>query len=135
MQAQSRGRVRPPKRKFDKEAERAKAFTPPDWQEDTIHLKGIRFYSILQLYQLSNVVCTWDQTQEKLNRFKCKLEFSHFMKNVFDIFAECLLLCTTNHYIRVGKPPPGLHLDVHKNEKLIEKKMIDEKPYYLFGMS
>jgi len=61
---QSRGRVKPPKRKFDKEAERVKAFTPPDW---------------------------------------------------------------------VGKPPPGLHLDVHKSEKLIEKKMIDEKSYYLFG--
>lgn len=64
MQA-ARNRTRTaPKRKFDKEAERTKAFTPPEW---------------------------------------------------------------------IGKPPPGLHLDVHKNEKLIEKKMIDEKPYYLFG--
>lgn len=61
---QARPRARAPKRKFDKEAERVKAFTPPDW---------------------------------------------------------------------VGKPPPGLHLDIHKSEKLIEKKMIDEKPYYLFG--
>lgn len=52
------------KRKFDKTAERTKAFTPPDW---------------------------------------------------------------------VGKAPPGLHLDVHKSEKLIEKQMIDEKPFYLFG--
>lgn len=52
------------KRKFDKTAERVKAFTPPDW---------------------------------------------------------------------AGKAPPGLHLDVHKNEKLIEKQMIDEKPFYLFG--
>ena len=31
-----------------------------------------------------------------------------------------------------GKPPPGLHLDVVKGDKLIEKLIIDEK-YYLFG--
>ncbi|KAJ8290204.1 hypothetical protein GJAV_G00009900 [Gymnothorax javanicus] len=32
-----------------------------------------------------------------------------------------------------GKPPAGLHLDVVKGEKLIEKLIIDEKKYYLFG--
>lgn len=34
---------------------------------------------------------------------------------------------------RAGKPPPGLHLDVVKGEKLVEKLIIDEKKYYLFG--
>ncbi|XP_043916174.1 nuclear inhibitor of protein phosphatase 1 [Protopterus annectens] len=32
-----------------------------------------------------------------------------------------------------GKPPPGLHLDVIKGDKLVEKLIIDEKKYYLFG--
>ncbi|XP_073677535.1 nuclear inhibitor of protein phosphatase 1-like [Garra rufa] len=32
-----------------------------------------------------------------------------------------------------GKPPPGLHLDVVKGDKLIEKLIIDEKKFYLFG--
>ncbi|XP_024917220.1 protein phosphatase 1, regulatory subunit 8b [Cynoglossus semilaevis] len=32
-----------------------------------------------------------------------------------------------------GKPPPGLHLDVMKGDKLMEKLIIDEKKYYLFG--
>lgn len=32
-----------------------------------------------------------------------------------------------------GKPPVGLHLDVLKGEKLIQKLMIDEKKCYLFG--
>ncbi|KAL4657540.1 nuclear inhibitor of protein phosphatase 1 isoform X2 [Arapaima gigas] len=32
-----------------------------------------------------------------------------------------------------GKPPPGLHLDVVKGDKLVEKLIIDEKKYYLFG--
>uniref|UniRef100_UPI00358ED23E nuclear inhibitor of protein phosphatase 1 isoform X1 n=2 Tax=Myxine glutinosa TaxID=7769 RepID=UPI00358ED23E len=32
-----------------------------------------------------------------------------------------------------GKPPPGLHLDVMKGDKLIEKLIIDEKKCYLFG--
>ncbi|XP_032817805.1 nuclear inhibitor of protein phosphatase 1 isoform X3 [Petromyzon marinus] len=32
-----------------------------------------------------------------------------------------------------GKPPPGLHLDVIKGDKMIEKLIIDEKKYYLFG--
>ncbi|CAL8287758.1 unnamed protein product [Merluccius merluccius] len=32
-----------------------------------------------------------------------------------------------------GKPPPGLHLDVMKGDKLIEKLIIDEKKYYMFG--
>uniref|UniRef100_A0A8C5P3C7 Nuclear inhibitor of protein phosphatase 1 pseudogene n=1 Tax=Jaculus jaculus TaxID=51337 RepID=A0A8C5P3C7_JACJA len=31
------------------------------------------------------------------------------------------------------KPPPGLHLDAVKGDKLIEKLIIDEKKYYLFG--
>ncbi|KAF5909144.1 Nuclear inhibitor of protein phosphatase 1, partial [Clarias magur] len=35
--------------------------------------------------------------------------------------------------IRAGKPPPGLHLDVVKGDKLIEKLIIDEKKFYLFG--
>ena len=32
-----------------------------------------------------------------------------------------------------GKPPPGTHLDVLKDDKLIEKLLIDEKKYYIFG--
>nr|CAD7261869.1 unnamed protein product [Timema shepardi] len=32
-----------------------------------------------------------------------------------------------------GKPPVGLHLDVLKGDKLIQKLMIDEKKCYLFG--
>ncbi|XP_055390400.1 nuclear inhibitor of protein phosphatase 1 [Condylostylus longicornis] len=32
-----------------------------------------------------------------------------------------------------GKPPTGLHLDVLKEDKLIQKLMIDEKKFYLFG--
>ncbi|XP_062321627.1 protein phosphatase 1, regulatory subunit 8b isoform X1 [Osmerus eperlanus] len=32
-----------------------------------------------------------------------------------------------------GKPPPGLHLDVMKGDKMVEKLIIDEKKYYLFG--
>lgn len=34
---------------------------------------------------------------------------------------------------RAGKPPTGLHLDVLKGDKLIQKLMIDEKKCYLFG--
>ncbi|KAK7508309.1 hypothetical protein BaRGS_00000548 [Batillaria attramentaria] len=32
-----------------------------------------------------------------------------------------------------GKPPPGLHLDVLKDTKMIQKLMIDEKKCYFFG--
>jgi len=32
-----------------------------------------------------------------------------------------------------AKPPPGLHLDVMKGEKLVQKLMVDEKKCYLFG--
>jgi nuclear inhibitor of protein phosphatase 1 len=32
-----------------------------------------------------------------------------------------------------GKPPPGLHLDVLKDGKMIQKLMIDEKKCYFFG--
>ncbi|XP_066249324.1 nuclear inhibitor of protein phosphatase 1 [Euwallacea similis] len=41
-----------------------------------------------------------------------------------------------NHYEVpnwAGKPPVGLHLDVLKGEKLIQKLMIDQKKCYLFG--
>lgn len=41
-----------------------------------------------------------------------------------------------NHYEVpnwAGKPPVGLHLDVLKGDKLIQKLMIDEKKCYLFG--
>ncbi|KAF8767127.1 Nuclear inhibitor of protein phosphatase 1 like protein [Argiope bruennichi] len=41
-----------------------------------------------------------------------------------------------NHYdipSWAGKPPVGLHLDVLKVDKLIQKLMIDEKKCYLFG--
>ncbi|GIY48191.1 nuclear inhibitor of protein phosphatase 1 [Caerostris darwini] len=41
-----------------------------------------------------------------------------------------------NHYdipSWAGKPPIGLHLDVLKSDKLIQKLMIDEKKCYLFG--
>ena len=34
---------------------------------------------------------------------------------------------------RAGKPPTGLHLDVTKETKLVQKLMIDEKRCYLFG--
>ncbi|XP_055626259.1 nuclear inhibitor of protein phosphatase 1 [Toxorhynchites rutilus septentrionalis] len=42
----------------------------------------------------------------------------------------------SNHYdipSWAGKPPTGLHLDVMKDDKLIQKFMIDEKKCYLFG--
>ena len=32
-----------------------------------------------------------------------------------------------------GKPQVGIHLDVTKDTKLVQKLMIDEKKYYLFG--
>lgn len=35
--------------------------------------------------------------------------------------------------LRAGKPPTGLHLDVTKDDKLIQKLMVDEKKCYLFG--
>lgn len=41
-----------------------------------------------------------------------------------------------NHYEVpnwAGKPPVGLHLDVLKGDKLIQKLMVDEKRCYLFG--
>lgn len=41
-----------------------------------------------------------------------------------------------NHYVVpnwAGKPPTGLHLDVMKEDKLIQKLMVDEKKCYLFG--
>lgn len=41
-----------------------------------------------------------------------------------------------NHYeipSWAGKPPIGLHLDVLKGDRLIQKLMIDEKKCYLFG--
>ena len=36
-------------------------------------------------------------------------------------------------FYRAGKPATGLHLDVLKDGKLIQKLMIDEKKCYLFG--
>ncbi|XP_065062509.1 nuclear inhibitor of protein phosphatase 1-like isoform X2 [Rhopilema esculentum] len=36
-------------------------------------------------------------------------------------------------HCRVGKPPAGMHLDVSKNDKLVEKLIIDGKDYFLFG--
>ncbi|XP_008467719.1 nuclear inhibitor of protein phosphatase 1 [Diaphorina citri] len=41
-----------------------------------------------------------------------------------------------NHYEVpkwAGKPPVGLHLDVLKEDKLVQKLMLDEKKCYLFG--
>jgi len=41
-----------------------------------------------------------------------------------------------NHYevpSWAGKPPTGLHFDVMKDDKLIQKLMVDEKKCYLFG--
>lgn len=32
-----------------------------------------------------------------------------------------------------GNPKPGLHLDVVKNDSVLQKLLIDEKDYYLFG--
>lgn len=37
------------------------------------------------------------------------------------------------YFFRAGKPPTGYHLDVTKDEKLVQKLMIDEKKCYLFG--
>lgn len=37
------------------------------------------------------------------------------------------------YFCRAGKPPVGLHLDVLKGDKLIQKLMIDDKKCYLFG--
>lgn len=37
------------------------------------------------------------------------------------------------YVFRAGKPPVGLHLDVLKGDKLIQKLMVDEKKCYLFG--
>ena len=34
---------------------------------------------------------------------------------------------------RAGKPPTGLHLDVLKGQKLVQKLMVDDKRCYLFG--
>ena len=34
---------------------------------------------------------------------------------------------------RASKPPTGLHLDVLKDKKLIQKLMVDDKRCYLFG--
>ena len=34
---------------------------------------------------------------------------------------------------RAGKPPTGMHLDVLKEKKLIQKLMVDDKRCYLFG--
>lgn len=41
----------------------------------------------------------------------------------------------TLHFLlfRAGKPATGLHLDVMKETKLIQKLMIDDKKCYLFG--
>ncbi|KAH8401981.1 hypothetical protein KR009_008965, partial [Drosophila setifemur] len=36
-------------------------------------------------------------------------------------------------HFRAGKPPTGLHLDVLKEDKLVQKLMVDEKRCYLFG--
>lgn len=43
-----------------------------------------------------------------------------------------LKFCLFSSY-RAGKPPSGTHLDVLKDDKLIQKLMIDEKKCYLFG--
>lgn len=40
---------------------------------------------------------------------------------------------TENNFFRAGKAPTGHHLDVTKDDKLIQKLMIDEKKCYLFG--
>ncbi|KAH8284538.1 hypothetical protein KR018_003345, partial [Drosophila ironensis] len=42
-------------------------------------------------------------------------------------------LLTHKFHFRAGKPPTGLHLDVLKDEKLVQKLMVDEKRCYLFG--
>lgn len=49
------------------------------------------------------------------------------------LFIEVMIDCTVPLYFRAGKPPVGLHLDVLKGDKLIQKLMIDEKKCYLFG--
>ncbi|KAF2984860.1 hypothetical protein EK904_003105 [Melospiza melodia maxima] len=53
--------------------------------------------------------------------------------NINKIFIKCFKCYIFPLFSRAGKPPPGLHLDVVKGDKLIEKLIIDEKKYYLFG--
>lgn len=48
---------------------------------------------------------------------------------LFEVMFDFLFDVT----FRAGKPPVGLHLDVLKGDKLIQKLMIDEKKCYLFG--
>ncbi|KAL3315129.1 Nuclear inhibitor of protein phosphatase 1 [Cichlidogyrus casuarinus] len=40
---------------------------------------------------------------------------------------------TDSYLIRAGKPHEGLHMDVMKDGKLVQKLMIDEKKFYYFG--
>jgi len=60
-------------------------------------------------------------------------------KNKFDFLLHLLsnyILLMASHYdipSWAGKPPVGLHLDVLKETKLVQKLMIDEKKCYLFG--
>ncbi|XP_014216322.1 nuclear inhibitor of protein phosphatase 1 [Copidosoma floridanum] len=68
-----------------------------------------------------------------------------FQKQIADIMSKPLFYEThiqvtnmveNNSYsvhIKAGKPPVGLHLDVLKGDKLIQKLMVDEKKCYLFG--
>lgn len=51
----------------------------------------------------------------------------------FWLYLYIYYLCIIIKYFRAGKPPVGLHLDVLKGDKLIQKLMIDEKKCYLFG--
>ncbi|XP_035651500.1 nuclear inhibitor of protein phosphatase 1-like isoform X1 [Oncorhynchus keta] len=63
--------------------------------------------------------------------------FSLFPSNQLLIRCECNYQVEQNQQVAdligAGKPPPGLHLDVVKGDKLVEKLIIDEKKYYLFG--
>lgn len=62
----------------------------------------------------------------KRNNFKVVTWIPNFTPNRF-------ILCSYVVYFRAGKPPTGLHLDVMKGDKLIQKLMLDEKKCYLFG--
>ena len=50
-----------------------------------------------------------------------------------DTMCKSAFPSNQNLDFRAGKPPIGLHLDVQKDGKLIQKLMIDEKKCYLFG--
>lgn len=60
------------------------------------------------------------------DNFKIVTKIPNLTPNELILFSHAI-------YFRAGKPPTGLHLDVMKGDKLIQKLMLDEKKCYLFG--